>query len=354
MNQFTRPDTALADCVLSVGSRGAANGRSAPSVRTAQAAEDPMNDANAKRPQTDTLSATFPQEALCLHDLSTESGAIRAMTLHALQAYADEQQAMLPPIQSFRSCDARRVTVVLDEFELHSAFQGIYTARTGQPFGYEALLRALDKSGKTLTPPDVLKASGNAFKAASLERLCRATHVAAFAMQLHKGCKLFLNVDGNHLTDIAFGDSSALLRLLARCGVEPGQIVLEILESRISDPDKAARAAAACRGLGYRIALDDFGIEHSNFDRLWRLKPDIVKLDRSLIIAATAHQAARRAFAKLIEIAHELGAQVVGEGIETASQHEVATACGSDLVQGYLYSRPRTSLPSYPTHDEPG
>lgn len=98
------------------------------------------------------------------------------------------------------------------------------------------------------------------------------------------------------------------------------------------------------RNRGFQIALDDFGCQNSNFDRLWQLTPDIVKLDKQLVHQAQSNQRAAIILPKLIEMIHDLGALVVCEGIETQAQHQRCTNAGADLLQGYSYARPAAHL----------
>lgn len=74
------------------------------------------------------------------------------------------------------------------------------------------------------------------------------------------------------------------------------------------------------------------------------MTPDIVKLDRSLIVQGTTNERARRILPKLVEIIHELGAQVVCEGVENLDQHRLAVDAGADLVQGYYDAQPSSDL----------
>ncbi|MEI7432124.1 MAG: EAL domain-containing protein, partial [Betaproteobacteria bacterium] len=68
--------------------------------------------------------------------------------------------------------------------------------------------------------------------------------------------------------------------------------------------------------------------------------PDIVKLDRSLIVQATENPRVRRVLPKIVEIVHDLNARVVCEGVETREQHAIALDSGVDLLQGFYYARP--------------
>jgi EAL domain-containing protein (putative c-di-GMP-specific phosphodiesterase class I) len=81
-------------------------------------------------------------------------------------------------------------------------------------------------------------------------------------------------------------------------------VVLEIVESLVADSTHLIEALESYQKLGYRIAIDDFGSRESNFDRLWNLSPDIVKLDRSLVVQSVVNTRARRVLPKLVEIIH--------------------------------------------------
>lgn len=243
--------------------------------------------------------------------------------------------------------EARGATGVFGTIRLHSAFQPLLDAATLRPAAHEALLRARLHSGEEISPAQAFRAPQSAEDIVFLDRLCRTVHAYNFATQASDGDVLYLNVDGRHLLNVGGGTHGrAFETLLGHCGLAPEQIVLEILESDIADEQRLIDAVAAYQARGYRIAIDDFGCSHSNFDRLWKLTPDIVKLDRGLIVQSAANPRARTILPKLIEILHDLGALVVCEGIETAEQHALVMDAGTDLVQGFLYARPQATLRS--------
>jgi EAL domain-containing protein (putative c-di-GMP-specific phosphodiesterase class I) len=97
--------------------------------------------------------------------------------------------------------------------------------------------------------------------------------------------------------------------------------------------------------MGASIAMDDFGIGRSNFDRIVSLRPDLVKIDRSVLIDAVGDVKARRMLPAVIELLHEAGAEVAIEGIETASEALIAMEAGADHLQGYYFAKPAAVLP---------
>lgn len=234
-----------------------------------------------------------------------------------------------------------------ESLRLHSAFQPLLEAATLRPLAHEALLRARLEDGSAVSPAAAFATPRHGEGIIFLDRLCRTVHAFNFAAQASEGDVLYLNVDGRHLLNVEGGSHGRTFEtLLGHCGLAPEQIVLEILESGITDEDRLIEAVAGYQARGYRIAIDDFGCSHSNFDRLWKLSPDIVKLDRGLILQSGSNPRARTILPKLIDILHDLGAQVVCEGIETGEQHEMVVAAGTDMVQGFLYARPHPLLRS--------
>ena len=101
---------------------------------------------------------------------------------------------------------------------------------------------------------------------------------------------------------------------------------------------------AGARSDGCLIALDDFGAGHSNLDRVWRLRPAIVKLDRSLVRRGALDAQARRMVAQLVALLHHCGALVLMEGVETREEALLAFEANADLVQGDLFAPPAERL----------
>ena len=227
---------------------------------------------------------------------------------------------------------------------MYSAFQAVFSSDTLRPVAYEALLRARDEENNAIPPEEAFKVPVTPEEATYFDRLCRMVHALNFFNQSGAVGDLFLNVSGRHLLSVDGGHGRTFETLLKHCGLKPTQIVLEILESRVDDLPRLQDAVDAYRSRGFRVAIDDFGCQHSNFDRLWRLTPDIVKLDRSLIVQASEDKRVRRILPKIVGIIHDLGAQVVVEGIETLDQHVLALDAGTDLMQGFYYARPSAEV----------
>jgi diguanylate cyclase (GGDEF)-like protein/PAS domain S-box-containing protein len=128
---------------------------------------------------------------------------------------------------------------------------------------------------------------------------------------------------------------------LARTGLDPHQLQLEITESVLVErPEAMAEELAALIALGVRIAIDDFGTGHSVLAYLRQLPVDTLKVDKAFIDAIDLDDGQAQLAQGIINLAHALDITVVAEGIETRGQAVVLRAMGPVLGQGYLYSRP--------------
>jgi EAL domain-containing protein (putative c-di-GMP-specific phosphodiesterase class I) len=128
---------------------------------------------------------------------------------------------------------------------------------------------------------------------------------------------------------------------LARYGVMPERLELEITESvLVETTQRHGETFQRLRNLGVRLAIDDFGTGYSSLDYLRSFHVSRLKIDRSFItdVCASADDAA--IVRATIGLAHELGMDVVAEGVETAGQRDFLRAAGCRFAQGYFFGRP--------------
>lgn len=224
-------------------------------------------------------------------------------------------------------------------YELATHFQPIFSVRREACVGYEALVRARDADGRPVTPAALF---ANAFaqgRGVQLDWICRALHLRSFARVDPGDRRLYLNVH----PEAAVQDSSSAEEFgdLARFyGLAPKRLCVEILEDGCADEPLLRKVVNAYRELGCGIAMDDFGLGRSNFDRIVALRPDVVKIDRSILTAAVGDAKSRRMLPSIIELLHEAGAQVAVEGVESAREALVAMESGADQLQGHYFGVP--------------
>lgn len=231
------------------------------------------------------------------------------------------------------------------DIRLTSAFQPIYSLAHRRPVGYEALLRPVAPDGAPLSPLAVFgKAQGEA-EHVFLDRMCRVVHTRNFLAQSDPASWLFLNVDP--LVTVNGKNHGAFFNdVLERHGIAPHRIVIEILEGKIQDEGLLAESVMFFKELGCLVAIDDFGAGHSNFERIWRIQPHIVKLDRNMIAQSVHNRAVRRVLPNLVKLIHEAGSLVLIEGVETEDEGLVTLDTDVDFAQGYYFARPAATLPS--------
>ncbi len=124
-------------------------------------------------------------------------------------------------------------------------------------------------------------------------------------------------------------------------GLAPQRLVLEVTEhSTIEDYAEIASVLAPLRKRGLRLAVDDAGAGYASFRHILQLKPDIIKLDRSLISGLNENQDQLALAAALVSFAEKTGIKVVAEGVETPEELKALQALNVNKAQGYLLGRP--------------
>jgi len=148
-----------------------------------------------------------------------------------------------------------------------------------------------------------------------------------------------VNLSGKQMARGELADEIAAL--LERTGLEPTRLVLEITESAIMQRGGEAKATLRrLKALGVRVMMDDFGTGHSSLSALHNLPIDSLKIDRSFIHRLPAEQPAVELVRTMIALGHNLGLEVVAEGIETAEQLAILKGMNCDLGQGLLFGGP--------------
>lgn len=240
------------------------------------------------------------------------------------------------------------VEVELLGLSIRSAFQPILSTSHARIVGYEALLRA-HEDGAELPPAHILERLEASLPASRIHHSCTQAHLANFALGEYSGW-LFLNASPGAMSDrdTVLRDFGRVLRL---SGIPPERVVVEIIETKVHDEHILTEAVTAFRELGCLVAIDDFGAGESNFERIWRLRPDLVKIDRAMIAEAEESAVVRRILPGLVSLLHEAGCLVVIEGIETREQALLALGSDADFVQGYYFARPEATGVGHPQFD---
>lgn len=227
--------------------------------------------------------------------------------------------------------------------KLCTALQPIFSISHKRTVGYEALIRAFDTDNVPVLPGHLFGLPHSEAENILLDRLCRYLHVQNFSCLSDNVNWLFINVSpqavaSGHQHDYFFA------QLLKQTGFPPHRIVVEVVEQPTDNAHRLRDAVHYYKELGCLTAIDDFGAGHSNFERIWNLRPDIVKLDRQMLVRATDDKSTRQILVGIVSLLHQSGCLVLLEGVETREQALIAVDAGVDFVQGFYFQVPSMAL----------
>jgi PAS domain S-box-containing protein len=225
-----------------------------------------------------------------------------------------------------------RVRDVLELSRLEVAFQPIVDLATGRLAGVEALARFRDGRG----PDEWFGDAHTAGLELELDELAFTAALAA-AERLPANCAVSINASPALIL------ARPLIRLILDSGMPTSRIVVEVTEQvRVDDYAALNAGLLPLRQAGVRVAVDDTGAGYASLSHVLQLRPDIIKIDRSLITEVATDAARRSLVTSLVLLALDLGAVVTGEGVETAAELQTLAVLGVDHAQGYLLARPTT------------
>jgi diguanylate cyclase (GGDEF)-like protein len=216
-------------------------------------------------------------------------------------------------------------------------YQPMVHLSDGAPFAFEALARWTAPNGIELPPETFVAAAEAAGLGATLDALvldlaCGEVKRAGHDLAMH------VNIGATRLGNPDF--EQQVRRTLARHGVPPRQLVVEITETvPIVDLADAAAQIARLNAFGVKVALDDFGTGYNSLTYLHALPVQIVKLDRSMAVGTEPFRDVTL-YRSVIGLCDALGLEVIAEGIETEAQASTLAAAGCRLAQGHMFGAP--------------
>jgi diguanylate cyclase (GGDEF)-like protein/PAS domain S-box-containing protein len=237
--------------------------------------------------------------------------------------------------------DLRRA-VEENEFVVH--YQPIVNLQTGGLWGLEALVR-WDHPERGLLDPDefvsVAEESGLVIPMGELvfDEACRRAAEWHETFPLNPPLAMSVNLSGRQLRRPDLHE--VVGRALEVSGLPASSLELDITETvYISALDSNTGALDRLKALGIRISLDDFGSGYSSLSYLKRLPADILKIDRSFTKGLGVEIEDTAIVQTIVDLAHILGMEVVGEGVEIEEQKTLLTEMGCDFAQGFHFSKP--------------
>lgn len=224
----------------------------------------------------------------------------------------------------------RHIECILEDEALQVALQPIIDLESGRCVAVEALSRFADGS----SPATVFPIAQEVGRAADLELLALRRAFDAVAV-MAAGITLSVNASAVCVVDPRF------VTELSRPDVDLSRVILEITEHRaVRSYAEIAEVLDPLRHRGLRVAVDDVGAGYASFDHVLKLRPDVIKIDRSLIVDVDKDPARRSFVTAIMLLALDLGAVVTAEGVERQEELDALANLGVDHAQGYLIARP--------------
>jgi diguanylate cyclase (GGDEF)-like protein/PAS domain S-box-containing protein len=236
----------------------------------------------------------------------------------------------------------------IERHELRVFYQPIICLNDGRVMGFEALVRWEHPERGLISPADFIPLAEETglivpIGAWVLEEACR--QVKQWQTERCPGRALLLNVNVSARQFQGADLVETVASVLERTGFNPVQLKLELTESlMMQDVDWTIQRLHELKALSVQLGVDDFGTGYSSLAYLRQFPIDLLKVDKSFVgrLGVDPHDDA--IVRSIITLSHDLGMQVVAEGIETREQLEILRTLGCVYGQGYHFSRP---LPAY-------
>jgi len=258
--------------------------------------------------------------------------------------------------------DSRRINVQVAQTELLQCmedgcvdvlYQPKVNVRSLEFVSVEALVRLQHPTRGVLRPEAFLAMAEESGLINRMTRavLLKAIEQAASWQQSGLPLHVAVNISPLLLTDLAL--PQMFKEIASRFGVDPGNVILEITESWLSeDALTALDILTRLRMLGFQLSIDDFGTGYSTMAQLNELPYSEMKLDQTFIRNAARDREARAIVESSIELGHKLGMKVVAEGVERQEDWDLIAELMCDEGQGFFIARPMrgSEVPSWLRH----
>jgi EAL domain-containing protein (putative c-di-GMP-specific phosphodiesterase class I)/DNA-binding NarL/FixJ family response regulator len=231
---------------------------------------------------------------------------------------------------------------ILENERVLALFQPWVSLKEQSIVGFEGLCRGLGKTPHSLiSPSTLLRFALHHRLSSALDRL--------FRRKVFEGFQSFAQSNPDQVLSVNFatpslddGDDTEedFLSLAEEFQLDPSHIAIEILESHAHDPSRLKKFIQKQRSLGFLIALDDIGAGYSGLNRIVELKPDLIKIDRYLVAGIQKEHHQQEVFKSVVKLAHGIGAMTIAEGVETEDELMLALQLGTDMIQGFYFSKP--------------
>ncbi|MCL6573367.1 MAG: GGDEF domain-containing phosphodiesterase [Bacillus sp. (in: Bacteria)] len=284
---------------------------------------------------------------ICMYPYGSESP-VELQTLAKMQMYEAEEigeNEIAFYSGGLNSSSYRKVLIendlpyALKKEKLYVLYQPQYGLEQKKIIGAEALIRWNHPSLGEISPVEFISYAEEAGMLTSLffwvfKEVCKN-----ISSQNLRSIKYSINLSVNQL--LLDSLIPRVAKILERYKVNATQITLEITENiEIYTTKTVNEKLHSLREMGFTIALDDFGNGYFSFSDLIKLPLDFIKLDREFVFSLLKNKQHRGVISPIIQMAHNLGLQVIIEGIEDKNQFNEWLMLDCDIIQGYFIRKP--------------
>ncbi len=228
------------------------------------------------------------------------------------------------------------------EFQIH--YQPIVTLTSNRITSFEALMRWHHPEWGYISPGKFIPIAEETGLIVPLgewilKRACQQLRIWQQQTSHKMPIKMSVNLSGRQFAQLSLIDR--IDEILESAGVLGSSLKLEVTESAIiNNADLATDMLYQLKQRKIQLCMDDFGTGYSSLSYLHRFPLDTLKIDRSFVSPITAYGQKSEIVRTIISLAHNLGMNVIAEGVETLVQRETLRSLGCEFGQGYLFSRP--------------
>lgn len=230
---------------------------------------------------------------------------------------------------------------LIEEDRLLTLFQPILSISGKKIFGLEALSRGLALDGSIIPPLELFGRAKEEGVDLDLDARARQKAIERFLPRFHQNphLLLFLNFESRLIDEIPL-ERYQFAKWLSEAGIPPKNIVLEVKEDAIEKSEHLEAFCLHFKNLGFNIALDDFGAGNSSFDRIALVRPDLIKIDKSLIRDVDKNYFHQQIIRAIANMGNNIGALVLAEGVESKEEALGCLKRGISLFQGFYFATP--------------
>jgi len=268
------------------------------------------------------------QEAEKISEIVLDYKTYSSVALHKIASLSETERAELEETEH-----------IIDDNLFDYYFQPIVSAKDGEIFSYEALMRP--KSSMKLTPFHILKYAGLVNRLPDIERRTFTNVLGIIDMRKSEFMGKYVFINSIPEVKMSAEDYRRVSAMLLK---HADTAVVEMTEQSEFDDESIKSIKERYDNMGVKMAIDDYGSGYSNAGNLLRYMPDFVKIDRSLLSDIHNNPKKRHFVREIIQFCHDNDILALAEGIENEEELHTVILLGVDLVQGYYTSRPSPEI----------